>query len=106
MYKIAVMGDRDSIYGFGSVGLEIFPVEDSHAGARKLRQLAEADYAIIYITEALFSQLEKEIDVYNEQPLPAIIPIPGVSGNEGLGIARVKKSVEQAVGSDIIFGGE
>ncbi len=35
---------------------------------------------------------------------PAIIQIPGVSGNTGAGVAGVKKSVEQAVGSDIIFG--
>ena len=35
--------------------------------------------------------------------LPAIIPIPGVTGNTGMGIKMVKKSVEQAVGSDIIF---
>ena len=29
MYKIAVMGDRDSVSGFASLGLEIFPEEDA-----------------------------------------------------------------------------
>ena len=29
MYKIAVMGDRDSIYGFAAVGLEPFPITDT-----------------------------------------------------------------------------
>ena len=28
MYKIAVLGDRDSVYGFGAVGLEVFPIDD------------------------------------------------------------------------------
>lgn len=103
MYKIAVMGDRDSIYGFASVGLDIYPIDgDSHAG-RQLRQLAEGGYAVIYMTEALYTEMEKEVDVYRERALPAIIPIPGVSGNNGCGIAAVRKSVEQAVGSDIIF---
>lgn len=37
---------------------------------------------------------------------PAIIPIPGVDGNFGIGIANVKKSVERAVGADILFGGD
>mgnify|MGYP002798505339 CR=1 FL=1 len=37
--------------------------------------------------------------------LPAIILIPGVSGNTSAGINGVKKSVEQAVGSDILFSG-
>lgn len=37
--------------------------------------------------------------------MPAVIPIPGVHGNTGYGIDMVKRSVEQAVGSDIIFNG-
>ena len=32
--------------------------------------------------------------------------ISDVMGNTGMGIKNVKKSVEQAVGSDIIFGSE
>lgn len=103
MYKIAVLGDRDSIYGFAALGLEVFPVSDSETGVRMLRTLAEQDYAVIYITEALAKELESELDRYRENLLPAVIPIPGVLGNTGLGIAMVKKSVEQAVGSDIIF---
>ncbi len=104
MYKIAVMGDRDSIYGFASVGLDIYPVAEYSAAAKQLRQLVENDYAVVYVTEKLYAQMEKERAAYGEQTLPALIPIPGVSGNNGLGIAQVKKSVERAVGSDIIFG--
>jgi V/A-type H+-transporting ATPase subunit F len=106
MYKIAVIGDRDSIYGFAALGLDIYPVSepvDSIEAAKKLRELAEGEYAVIYITESLASKLEAEIDRYRADRLPAIIPIPGVSGNTGMGMKMVKKSVEQAVGSDIIF---
>ena len=53
--------------------------------------------------EALAAELAHEISKYREQVLPAIIQIPGISGNTGAGVAGVKKSVEQAVGSDIIF---
>lgn len=105
MYKVAVMGDRDSIYGFAALGLETFPVTEQAEAAKLLRKIAENDYAVIYITEALAEKLETELDFYREQRLPAIIPIPGVFGNTGKGIENVKKSVEQAVGSDIIFNG-
>ena len=91
MHKIAVMGDRDSIYGFA---------------AKKLHQIAEENYAVVYMTEALGSNLQKELDRYRESDLPAIILIPGTSGNTGAGMEQVKKSVVQAVGSDIIFGGD
>ena len=104
MYKIAVMGDRDSIYGFASVGLDIYPVAEPSAASKQLRHLVDNGYAIVYITEKLYAQMDKERAAYGEMTLPALIPIPGVSGNTGIGIAQVKKSVERAVGSDIIFG--
>ena len=61
---------------------------------------------MIFITEALAAKVEAEIDRHRTAGLPAIILIPGASGNTGQGLAAVKKSVEQAVGSDIIFGGQ
>ena len=103
MYKAAVMGDRDSIYGFAALGLDIFPETDPAQAAKRLRTLAGGNYAVVYITEALAAQIEEEIDKYRSATLPAIILIPGLSGNTGKGIGSVRKSVEQAVGSDIIF---
>jgi V/A-type H+-transporting ATPase subunit F len=103
MYKIAVMGDRDSIYGYAALGLDTYPVTDPEQAAKTLKNLADSQYAIIYVTEALQARIETEIDKYVNEGLPAIIPIPGVSGNTGMGIRNVKKSVERAVGSDIIF---
>lgn len=105
MYKIAVMGDQDSIYGFAALGLTPFSITDPQAAGRKLRELADGGYAVIYITEALAARIEAEIERYTESGLPAIILIPGASGNTGQGMSAVKKSVERAVGSDIIFGG-
>lgn len=103
MYKVAVLGDRDSIYGFAAIGLDTYPVNNTSDAAKQLKELANQQYAVIYITESLQSELESEIDNYASSQLPAIIPIPGVSGNTGMGIRNVKKSVERAVGSDIIF---
>lgn len=106
MYKIAVLGDRDSIYGFAALGLDIYPVEEEEAAAKTLKKLTEDNYAVIYITERLQAKLAIELDSYRQQRFPAIIPIPGVTGNTGMGMENVRKSVEQAVGSDIIFQGE
>lgn len=106
MYKIAVLGDWDSIYGFAALGLDTFRVEhnDAEEARRLLLHLSEQDYAVIYITEALAAAIPAEIDAYRTKFRPAVILIPGISGNTGEGLAAVKKSVEQAVGSDILFG--
>lgn len=102
MYRIAVMGDYDSIYGFGAVGMDIFPVATAEEGRKVLKTLAKNDYGIIYITELLASEIEQEIDRYREEKIPAIILIPGVYGNTGKGMDGVRRSMEQAVGSNIL----
>lgn len=104
MYKIAVLGPYDSIYGFAALGLDIFPASDPEEGRHSLRRLAEEEYAVIYVTEGLAARIPQEIEKYKEQLLPAIILIPGIAGNTGAGVRAVRASVEQAVGSDIIFG--
>ena len=104
MATIAVMGDYDSIYGFAALGLSIFPETDRDSAQQTLRRLVENEFGIIYITEELAAVLEKDIEIYADRVTPAIIRIPGVKGNTGDGIKSVKKSVEQAVGSDILFG--
>ena len=101
---IAVVGDYDSIYGFSALGLGTFPVEDAEEAARILRNLAGSGYGIIYITEELAARIPEQIAKYNENMTPAIIQIPGVRGNTGDGVMSVRRSVEQAVGSDILFG--
>lgn len=102
MYKIAAIGDKDSIYGFASIGLEIYPIDNASDAIHRIRQMVEGGYAVIFITEQLATEIESELDRYREFSVPAIIPIPGINGNTGLGMRNVSKSVEQAVGSDIL----
>lgn len=103
MYKIAVMGDYDSIYGFAALGLTTVPMTgDPENDTASFRRLAQDEYAVIYVTEAAALTLAPEIEACRQKPLPAVILIPGVSGNTGQGMAQVRKSVEQAVGSDIL----
>ena len=41
MSRVAVMGDRDSIYGFAAIGLDVRPVSDPAKAGRQLRALAD-----------------------------------------------------------------
>lgn len=102
MVKIAVLGDAESIKGFASVGLDIFEANPQTAHSI-FKKLTLGDFGVIYITEEIAGELKEEIAEFDEKMLPAIIPIPGVKNNNGLGLARLKASVEKAVGSDIIF---
>ena len=103
MYKIAVLGDYDSIYGFAAIGFDTLPLNDPEEAKTKINNLADSDYAVLYITEEWMEKLSAVIAGYDDKVLPAIIPVPGIRGNTGQGIENVKGFVEQAVGSDILF---
>lgn len=103
MVKIAFMGDSESIKGYAAVGINIFPCSGVKEAEDCFKALCNGDYGIIYITEELAQELSEEIAKYDEKFMPAIIPLPGVKNNNGIGISRLKASVEKAVGSDIIF---
>ena len=105
MYKIGVIGDRESVLGFQAVGLDVLPAGDAEEAKKTLKRLAKEDFAIIYITEQFYQYMMKEVEEYTDSRLPAVIPIPGKDGSLGIGMTSVKKSVERAVGADILFGG-
>lgn len=104
--RVAVLGDSESIKGFAGVGFDIYPVDGAEAAAQKFRAIvSNGDYAAVYVTEDLFGGLDKELRRIEDNMLPAVVPIPGVH-RTGAGVERLRGFVEQAVGSDIIFGGK
>lgn len=104
MYKVAVMGDYESIYGFAALGLETFPVTLPDKAKELMKKFREENYGIVYVTEGLAAFIRDEIERYRQEMIPAVVLIPGAFGNTGEGVENVKRSVEQAVGSDILFG--
>ena len=101
-YRIAVMGDKDSVLGFKALGLDVFPVESVDEARHILHRIAKEDYAVVYLTEQLAVQMEADVNRYKDALTPAIILIPGKEGSLGLGMDNIKKSVERAVGADIL----
>lgn len=106
MFKIGVIGDRDSVLGFKAVGLDVFPCKDQEEAKSVLQKIAKESYAIIYITERFYKDMLEEIAKYEDMRIPAVVPIPGIDGSYGIGMANLKKAVERAVGADILFGNE
>lgn len=102
MYKIAVIGDMDSVYGFAALGLDTYFVDEQKEAVKLIRRLEKAQYAVIYITEQLAALVGEELMRLSELPLPAVIPIPGVCGNTGMGMKNVREAIVKAVGSDIV----
>ena len=104
MYKVAVIGGRDTIMCFKALGLDVFAADKPEEARKVLREItgSESSYAIIYISENLAVGLKKEIEKFKDSPMPAIIFIPGREGSLGIGKEALQTAVERAVGIDIL----
>ncbi len=103
MYKIGMIGDRDTVLGFMAIGFSVHEVSSVEEAAQKLHALVRSgEYAVIFLTENYASQMVEETDRYKDLPLPAVISIPGQAGSTGFGMNSIRSAVERAVGVDIL----
>ena len=103
MYKVGIIGDKDSIMGFLALGIDIFPAYEADEIKRNIRDLVEKEYAIIYITEQASLLVQEYIARYKDNRLPAIIIIPGIGGSMGIGMNEVRESAKRDIGEYILF---
>lgn len=103
MAKCGVLGDKDSILLFKAVGLDVFFETDGDKANMRLHRMAKEGYAVIYVTESVYQKCKETTDEFASQAYPAIIPIPDISGTQGIGMTTLKQNVEKAVGVDILF---
>ena len=101
--KIAVIGDRDSVMLFRALGIQVVYAETAEKVEKAIHTLAREGCAVIYITEDAAQMAIEAVERYKSETFPAIIPIPNRNGTTGLGMARIRKDVEKAIGADILF---
>ena len=106
MYKMGVIGDRDSILGFKSLGLSVHFAYDGERAARLVKRMARENYAVIFITEEMAKLIPETLERYKAETLPAVIPIPSNKGSLGFGMEMLNQNVEKAVGVNILLNDE
>lgn len=102
MYKVGVVGDRDSVLAFKALGLEVATCNNPEESRRAVDKMARDGFGIIFITEQLASQIPETINRYNSTMVPAIILIPSNQGTLNIGMDRINENVEKAIGSNIL----
>ena len=106
MYKIGVIGDRATVAGFIALGYTVYETETPDEAASTLHKIANEDYAIIFVTEAVAEAIAGDIAKYNGSKTPAVTVLPDrkpADGSLSYGMAQIKRHVEVAVGADILF---
>ena len=80
----------------------MFPCHEAQTARRMIDELSEEEVGIIYVTEAIASQIPETIRRYDAEISPAIILIPNHKGSLGIGKSRIQENVEKAVGQNIL----
>jgi len=101
--KIAVVGNKDSVFAFKAVGIDVSDAQSADEAKEEIKKLAAKGYKVIFITEDLAEQAEEFIEKYKAKTYPAIIPIPKGGESTGYAMNGLKKDMEKAIGADILF---
>jgi V/A-type H+-transporting ATPase subunit F len=104
MHKIGVIGDKDSVLCFKTFGFTVHPaiLSRPEENRKALDSMARDGFGIIFITEQIAETITETIDRYNRELKPAIILIPGNKGSLGIGMNRIRKNMERAIGMNIL----
>ncbi|BAM47458.1 MAG: V-type ATP synthase subunit F [Amphibacillus sp.] len=100
--KIGVVGDKDSVLPFKILGFDVFATDNGNVARETIDSLAEQNYGVIYLTEAIAKEIPDTIKRYDAEIKPAIILIPNHKGSLNIGKNRIQQNVEKAVGQNIL----
>jgi V/A-type H+/Na+-transporting ATPase subunit F len=101
--KLAIIGGKTSVEGLKSLGVDAFSLDKPADATGAWKSLALDDYAIIFLTEPVYQVLLPEIEAMPRRLLPVISVVPAVTGSRNVGQQMLRKLVEKAVGTDMMF---
>lgn len=108
--RIAAFGEKDIMLIFKAAGIDVFPVEgdsgEINETAKKLKQLADGGYGIIFVTETIALKLDNVIREYEDKFQPSIVVVPGPGKRNNYAIKNLRRIIIKAVGADILSGKE
>ena len=101
-YKIAIIGEKDDILPYQSIGLEIEPVKTREETVNAFKKITQdSSVGIILITENMAEQCLDTITGLRNKTAKAMSIIPTQQENRGVSAKELKKEIGRSVGVDI-----
>ncbi len=103
MLKIVIIGEKNDILPYQSIGVEIEPVKTIAETVSALRKTAQnPSVAIILITENMAEQCLDTITELRSKTAKAITIVPTQQGSRQTSMIELSKEIGRAVGVDIL----
>lgn len=104
--RVAVVGDRTSVAGFGPLGLAVFAVEDPQEARGIFPQLTGGDFGVVFVTEPVYQAIADLAVELADQATPALTVIPAAGSPGGFGLAKLERAIVRALGTTALLGSE
>ncbi len=101
-YKIAAIGSEDVVFPFRQAGIDCYAPQTGDALFRQLAQLFKEGYLLLFVSEDVLSDAPNLLQLYDNAPRAAVIPIPGTGGEGSAGSRRIEEMVEKALGQKLL----
>lgn len=101
-YKIAAIGNDDALFPFRQIGIEVIAPLEGNAFMRQVAKLVKADYVLFFVSEDCLAENPALLAAYDKHPVVTIIPVPELTEQPSMGLARIQSMVEKALGQSIL----
>lgn len=101
MKDIFAIGSTQAVLLFQGIGIESFIINNEVELKNKIEELAPTA-KIIFISESLSPLLDDVVEKYKYQTYPILLFIPLEGKESDIGIEKLKKDVERAIGMAIL----
>ncbi len=103
MLKIVIIGEKEDILPYQSIGVEIEPVKTTADTVSALRKTAQnPQVKIVLITENMAEQCLDTITELRNKTVKAITIVPTEQGSRQISMLELNKEIGRAVGMDIL----
>lgn len=104
--QIAVVGTRDSVLPFRTLGMQTEIVESADTANSVIHKLVSQGFKLFFISEDIISLIGETVDKYKNDPVISLISIPCSGKKINYGLNQIKNNIERAVGSDLFLSTE
>ncbi|HDM90728.1 MAG: hypothetical protein DRQ06_05585 [Candidatus Hydrothermota bacterium] len=101
MKNIACVGEREVVFPFKALGLEIRPVNTGEEAREAIEHFIKEGYVLIILQEDFVDAVSDLMAETEKVPYPAIFPIPGSRGGKGIALEVLREKIKKAIGADI-----
>ena len=103
MAKAVAVGEKSVILAFKGVGCDIVPVADAEGFQRAIARLARTpDAEIVLVTESMAASAPQALKDFRAAAAGILLVIPSHEGGRGFSFEEMRRSVELALGVDVL----